>query len=235
MRKRRRGGDRRLLSLRGVAVNERQRMNGIDLFAALPDRIAQLIILDPQYRAVLDELKFGNEGARQIGRARLPQMSDADITVFVSESARVLHPSGHLFLWMDKFTLVEGVFRRWLRRAPSLEVVDMIAWDKLRIGMGRRSRGQSEFLVVAQKAPQVAGGGIWKDRGIPDCWAEHHDREVHPHCKPHRLTERLIRAVTERDDLVVDPCAGGYGVLEACKRSGRIFLGCDLHEPESKK
>lgn len=228
MSKRRRGGDRRLLSLRGVTVNARQQMNGIDLFEALPPRIASLVFLDPQYRTVLDELNFGNEGARQKGRAKLPQMTDSDIAFFVSESARVLHPSGHLALWMDKFTLVEGVFRRWLRRAPSLEVVDMLVWNKLRIGMGRRSRVQTEYLVVAQKAPKKAAG-VWTDRGIPDCWGEHHDREVHPHCKPFRLTDRIIRSVTERDDLVIDPCAGGYGVLEACQQSGRIFLGCDLN------
>lgn len=209
-------------------MNARQRMNGIDLFDALPDRIAKLVILDPQYRTVLDELKFGNEGARQKGRAQLPQMTDSDIAYFVSEAARVLHPSGHLALWMDKFSLVEGVFRRWLRRAPSLAVVDMLVWNKLRIGMGRRSRVQTEYVVICQKAPQRAAGA-WTDRGIPDCWGEHHDREVHPHCKPFRLTDRLIRATTLRDDLVVDPCAGGYGVLEACQQSGRIFLGCDLN------
>jgi site-specific DNA-methyltransferase (adenine-specific) len=228
MKKRRNGGDRRLLSLRGVKVNARQKMNGIDMFEALPGNIASLVFLDPQYRAIMDEMKFGNEGARQKGRARLPQMTDSDIAFFVSESARVLRPSGHLMLWMDKFSLVEGVYRRWLRRAPTLEVVDLLTWDKMRIGMGRRTRAQTEFMLVVQKMPKRAAGA-WKDRGIKDCWPEHHDREVHPHCKPFLLTERLIRCVTERHDLVVDPCAGGYGVLEACERSGRIFLGCDLH------
>jgi site-specific DNA-methyltransferase (adenine-specific) len=227
MSKRRRGGDRRLLSLRGVTLNARQQMNGVDLFEALPDRIASLVVIDPQYRGIMDKLAYGNEGERQKGRAALPQMSDSDIAFFVQEAARVLRPSGHLALWMDKFTLVEGIHRRWLRRASSLSIVDMIVWNKLRIGMGRRSRAQTEYVLIAQKAPQV--GASWKDRSIPDCWGEHHDREVHPHCKPFRLTDRIIRSVTERDDLVVDPCAGGYGVLEACQQSGRIFVGCDLN------
>lgn len=228
MKTRRRGGDRRLLSLRGVTINTRQRMNGVDMLEALPDRIASLVILDPQYRTVLDKLGFGNEGARQKGRAALPQMTDSDITFFVSEAARILRPSGHLALWMDKFTLVEGVYRRWLRRASSLEVVDMISWNKLRPGMGFRSRAQTEFVVIAQKVP-IRAKGVWTDHGISDAWSEHHDRDVHTHCKPFRLTDRLIRAVTTRDDLVVDPCAGGYGVLDACQQSGRIFMGCDLN------
>lgn len=209
-------------------MNARQKMNGVDLFEALPDRIAALVFCDPQYRTVLDKLAFGNEGARQKGRAALPQMTDSDIAFFVSEAARVLRPSGHLALWMDKFSLAEGVYRRWLRRATTLDVVDLIAWNKMRPGMGRRARCQTEYLVIAQKHP-VRAQGVWTDHAISDSWSEHHDRGVHPHCKPFRLTERIIRAVTSRDDLVVDPCAGGYGVLNACLESGRIFLGCDLN------
>jgi site-specific DNA-methyltransferase (adenine-specific) len=39
---------------------------------------------------------------------------------------------------------------------------------------------------------------------------------------------RLIASVTRKNDLVVDPCAGGYGVLDACQELGREFLGSDL-------
>lgn len=224
--KRKPGGDRRLLSL-GVATNERLRMDGVDLMERLPDRIAKVVFLDPQYRHQLDEMAFGNEGARQKARAKLPQMTDATIRHLVNESERVLHPSGHLMLWMDKFTLVEGLYRRWLR-GSKLRAVDLIAWDKLRPGMGRRARCQTEYLVVVQKEP-VRAKDVWTDHSIRDSHPEHHDRGLHPHCKPHRLTEQLIRAVTQSNDLVVDPCAGGFGVMEACLRSGRVFLGCDVN------
>jgi site-specific DNA-methyltransferase (adenine-specific) len=130
-------------------------------------------------------------------------------------------------LWMDKFCLATGTFRRWTRRARDLEVVDLIAWNKLRPGMGRRARCVTEYLVVAQKAPTRAKS-VWTDHGIRDSWSESSDRRIHPHAKPHVLTERLIRACTKRDDLVVDPCAGGYGVMEACRASRRQFLGGDL-------
>jgi site-specific DNA-methyltransferase (adenine-specific) len=70
--------------------------------------------------------------------------------------------------------------------------------------------------------------GAWTDHGINDCWPESSDRRIHAHTKPHVLTERLIRAATRRGDVVIDPCAGGYGVLEACRASGREFVGGDL-------
>lgn len=226
MRAKRRSGNRRALSLK-IPRNVRQRMNGVELFERLPDGIAALVICDPQYRNVLDKLKFGNEGARQQGRARLPQMTDDDVAYFVEEAARVLRPSGHLALWIDKFCLASGAFRKWSRRANALEVVDLIAWNKLRPGMGRRARCQTEFCVIFQKLPTRAKD-VWTDHAIPDSWLEYADREVHPHAKPVELTRRLIRAVTKRGDLVVDPCAGGYGVLDACILTGREFVGCDL-------
>lgn len=221
-----RGMDRRLLSLK-IERNARQRMDAVELLEAIPNRIAVMFFFDPQYRAVLDKMKFGNEGAKQVQRARLPSMNDPDISFVIEEAHRVLKPSGHLMLWMDKFSLASGHWHRWVRRSPGLEVVDLIAWNKLRPGMGRRARCVTEYLAVLQKKPTRAKD-VWTDHRITDSWMESSDRRIHAHAKPHVLTERLIRACTERGDLVVDPCAGGYGVLEACRASGREFIGGDL-------
>lgn len=216
----------RSVKRRALPLNRRLRGNGITLLSLVPDGAAALVVFDPQYRGVLDKLKYGNEGARQIERARLPQMSDGDIRFFLSEAARALAPSGHVLLWVDKFTIASAHHQRWLQRLE-LETVDLIAWDKCRFGMGRRARCQTEYLMVLQKPP-VRAKGVWTDARITDSWSEHHDRSVHPHAKPRSLTERLVRATTRRGDLVIDPCAGGFGVLDACLRSGRDFLGCDL-------
>lgn len=223
-----RGGfDRRLLSLQGVERNARQRIDAVDLLSRIPNAIARLFVFDPQYRTGLDQLKFGNEGSRQKARYQLPQMRDDEIAFVIEEAQRVLRPSGHLFLWVDKFVIGSGQHLRYLRRAQKLRIVDLAVWNKMAIGMGRRFRCQTEFLVVAQKEPSVAKG-VWIDHGIPDCWAEGRNGDRHPHAKPHVLMDRLIRATTRRGDLVIDPCAGGYGVLEACQLSGREFIGGDL-------
>lgn len=50
----------------------------------------------------------------------------------------------------------------------------------------------------------------------------------HPHAKPMGLEKALISAVTETGDYVLDPCAGGYTVLEACRQTGRNFIGGDI-------
>lgn len=205
----------------------RNRMGGLALLATLRPGEAALAFLDPQYRAILDRQAYGNEGARQKARAALPQMGVDGIRAFVEAIAGALRPSGHLMMWADKYAVGSGHHLRYLRDAPSLAVVDLIAWNKTRAGMGNRARCQTEYLVVLQKKPTRAKG-LWRDRGIPDSWTEQADRDRHPHAKPHALIERLIRATTRRSDLIVDPCAGGYVVLDACLASGRQFLGCDI-------
>lgn len=207
--------------------NCRQIMDGLTLLRSLEDRSAACVWFDAQYRQGLDKLQFGNEGARQKARAELPQMTDAQITAFIREIQRVLRPSGHLMMWLDKFALVSGGWQKWIPDITPLSEVDLFTWDKMRMGMGRRSRCQTEFLVVIQTGPRRAKG-VWTDNGLADIWHEKPNRKRHPHAKPIELTKRIIKAVTKRGDLVVDPAAGGYGVLEACLATRREFIGCDL-------
>ena len=210
--------------------NARQVMDGVAMLRTVKKGEAALAIFDPQYRQVLDKLKFGNEGARQQERAKLPQMTDHMIQKFLIEVERVLEPSGHLLLWIDKFSLSTGHWRKWLPDATALSQVDMITWNKGRSGMGQRSRRRTEFVMVLQQPPRRADGR-WKDHNIDDDWLEYADTSAHPHAKPLQLTQHLIRSVTKRGDLVVDPAAGGYGTLDCCRATGREFIGCDLLEP----
>jgi site-specific DNA-methyltransferase (adenine-specific) len=207
--------------------NARNVMDGLDLLAFLDDGSVATVFFDPQYRGVLDKLSYGNEGARQKGRVTLSQMGEEVIKRFLIELDRCIRPSGHLFLWVDAFHLCEGV-RPWLV-GTSLAVVDLITWDKGRIGMGYRSRRKSEHLVVLQKAPKRAKGA-WTRHDIPDVWLERVGKG-HVHAKPVELQKALIEATTRPGDIVVDPTAGGFSVLEACRRvGGRTFFGSDLSD-----
>jgi site-specific DNA-methyltransferase (adenine-specific) len=202
--------------------NIAQRRDALELLKSLPDACATLAFFDPQHRAVLDKLKFGNEGERQRERYRLPAMSEDYIDACCREIARMLVPSGYCMRWMDTFTLCEA---HHLRVADVLKPVYLVAWDNLRLGMGKRIRHRGDYLLVLQKSPVIASN--WRDHGIPSRWVEKVDRRIHPHVKPQGLIERLVGAVTLPGDLVIDPAAGGFGVLTACLRLNREFVGCD--------
>ncbi|MCY3945154.1 MAG: site-specific DNA-methyltransferase [Anaerolineaceae bacterium] len=210
----------------GLKFDTRLKMDGLDFLSRLPKGEIPVAFLDPQYRDLLDKMSYGNEGKTR-GRARsnLQQMDANTITKFIRAINIVLAESGHLFLWMDKFQLCTG-FRDWLT-GTRLDVVDMITWDKGRMGMGYRTRRQSEYLIVLQKQPRRAKG-VWKIHNIRDVWPERVERGIHVHRKPVDLQARLIEAVSNPGDIVIDPAAGSFSVLEACQQQGRKFLGCDI-------
>jgi site-specific DNA-methyltransferase (adenine-specific) len=208
----------------GFAFDQRNRADGLDFMARLADGCTPLAFFDPQYRGVLDHQAYGNEGKRQRGRAELRQMAEDEIKRFIAEIDRLLLPTGHLMLWVDKFHLCTGV-GQWLT-GTNLDMVDLIVWNKQRMGMGYRSRRVSEYLLVAQKKPRRAKG-VWSAHDIKDVWEE--KLQVHhAHAKPVGLQARLIACVTNPGDVVIDPAAGSFSVLEACRQSGRKFLGCDI-------
>lgn len=200
---------------------------GLELLGQTRDGVAAACFFDPQYRGVMDKMKYGNEGNRQSARFKLEQMPEEVIVSFVREIDRVLRPSGHLFLWVDKFHLCEGV-EAWTRET-SLSVVDLLTWNKGKMGMGYRTRRKCEYLIILQKAPKRAKG-VWTMHNIPDVIEEKlPGRGSHAHRKPIEIQRRLIEAVTRPGDLVIDPAAGSYSVMKATHEvEGRHFLGTDL-------
>jgi site-specific DNA-methyltransferase (adenine-specific) len=208
----------------GFLFDHRNRGDGLGLLRKLPESSVPLVFFDPQYRGVLDHQGYGNEGKRQRGRSLLRQMPEEEIRKFITEIDRVLLPTGHLMLWIDKFHLCEGV-QHWLEGA-SIDLVDLIVWNKQRMGMGYRSRRVSEYLMIAQKQPRRAKG-VWSLHNIPDVWDEKLDTR-HAHAKPVGLQARLIESVTNFGDVVIDPAAGSFSVMVAAARTGRRFLGCDV-------
>jgi len=211
----------------GFAPNAPNQADGLELLRALKPDSFSLCIFDPQYRGVLDKQKYGNEGSRQKKRSVLPQMHETQIISFIRGIDRALMPSGHLLLWMDKFHLCTGI-THWLQ-GTDLNTVDLIVWNKLRMGMGYRTRRMSEYCLVLQKAP-LRAKGVWLAHDIPDVWNEKLAVRF-AHAKPVGLQARLIEALTNPGDIVLDPAAGSYSVLDACRRTNREFLGCDVEEP----
>ena len=210
-----------------LVPDTRLKMDGLAFLAGLPANSMPAAFLDPQYRGVLDKMAYGNEGqSRERARVALPQMTEDHIARFVAGIDRCLMPSGHLFLWIDKFHLCTGI-GSWLE-GTALETVDLLTWDKQRMGMGYRTRRQAEYLVVLQKSPKRAKG-VWAVHNIPDVWGEKVPRGGHAHRKPVGLQAELIAAVTGEGDIVIDPAAGSFSVMEACRRTGRRFLGCDIN------
>lgn len=204
--------------------NIKQIGDAFHLLTLLPDSCSSLAFFDPQYRGVLDKMNYGNEGARQKERAALPAMTTTSIIGVLIALTRVIQPSGYVMLWLDKFELLNAAS---LYACGDLSIVDLVTWDKGRIGMGYRTRRRAEYLLIMQRAP-IKAKATWTRHNIPDVWNERQDARGHTHAKPIGLQTALIEASTAPGSLVIDPCAGSYSVMTAAHSAGRDFIGCDL-------
>src|SRR5262249_18979874 len=197
--------------------------DALQLLRGLTSGCTPLIFFDPQYRGVLDKLKFGNEGARQKGRAQLPAMTESYIDDVCREVARVLKRSGYCMLWADTFNLCQA---HHLRVADVLPVVDHIAWDSLRMRMGKRTRRRGDNLFILHKPPIVAK--TWRGHGIHNDGGGVVARKHCPRARAAGLVAGLIGAVTRPVDVLVDPAAGSFVVMRVANQMGRDFIGCDI-------
>jgi site-specific DNA-methyltransferase (adenine-specific) len=208
-------------------------MDGLELLRRIPSASIKYVIFDPQYDHLRKIMKYGNtpENGRQKGRRALPPQDAMNIREFGQEISRILIPSGHVSLWIDTHILAATLPLEIFtddNGDTNMNQVDLITWDKMKMGMGARSRHQCEFLLTFQKNPKRAKG-CWNDHGIRDVTQEA-VLKTHPHSKPVGLQSRMIAALTEPGDVVVDPTAGGFSTLTAAHKVGRRFLGCELLE-----
>ena len=208
-------------------INKRLKMDGLELLNQIPELSIKACFFDPQYRGILDKQKYGNEGKnKEIRRLSLPQMSEIMIEKFIKKINLVLVPSGHLFLWIDKFHLCEGI-KHWFINTE-LQTVDLITWEKHKIGMGYRSRRKSEYLLILQKKP-LRAKGVWTVHNIPDVWKEKVETKKHPHIKPLELQKILIKSISNDNDIILDPAMGSGSVFTACSSTNRVFIGSDIN------
>jgi DNA modification methylase len=87
-------------------------------------------------------------------------------------------------------------------------------------GSGRRVRSSS----TAEASPGTPLGDVW-DIGIVAPVAK--ERTGYPTQKPEALMTRLLEALTEPGDLVIDPYLGSGTTLAVCARTGRHAVGID--------
>jgi site-specific DNA-methyltransferase (adenine-specific) len=85
---------------------------------------------------------------------------------------------------------------------------------------GRRLRSST----TAEASPGTPLGDVW-DIGIVAPVAK--ERTGYPTQKPEALMERIVNALTEPGDLVVDPYLGSGTTLSVCARIGRRAVGID--------
>lgn len=92
------------------------------------------------------------------------------------------------------------------------------------------------FLLPTDiKKALAAGDDTWLESRVCGTFKERHDRGTYGKRKgcpqmPQAVMERVLRACSNRDDVVLDPMSGTFATGEAAIRLGRKFIGFELCE-----
>jgi site-specific DNA-methyltransferase (adenine-specific) len=118
-----------------------------------------------------------------------------------------------------------GATPRWNQPYEPLAASTLATWgtNKQRAVFakdGRRARSSS----TAEKTAGVPMGDVWEIGVIAPVARE---RTGYPSQKPEALIERLLGALSNPGDLVLDPYAGSGTTLAVAHRMGRPFVGID--------
>jgi len=216
-----------LVQKQNYLLNTKQSGEALELLTNLDNDSASLVFLDPQYEPV-----------RNVMRTNYPlyPQNDYQIMQILKEVERILKPSAFCLLWINKTLLGSDRIANWMIKTSSLKIVDCLVWHKKNfLGLGSWLRSNAEFCFLIQKYPQ--SGKLFKNRSFGNVWEESPisvTKRKHPHQKPKELAKALISATTNEGDLVVDPCAGSFVVLEVCQELKRNYLGVDLTFKEMK-
>ena len=206
--------------------------DGLKLLDWLQPESVQLAFFDPQYK----ETKGTTDRYYYLGDEPPNYNQDEQqIKDFCHKIGRVLKLGGFLMLWINQEILLKGIFNRWL--PPELTIKTVLIWIKGRNKELHRVLGQAnqhfihteEYCLVIRKVPYY-GQNYLKKRtsNIFNHFIRTTGNRHNIHVKPYKMIRAIIKQLTKKGDLVIDPCAGNFGVLVACQSLGREFMGCDI-------
>ena len=206
----------------------------------LPDASVDLIVADPPYNLGKDYGVTTDNIDWQAYHVFTMQWLD--------EAVRLLKPTGSLYVFMGVryisklFGLLEDHY--------SLRFNGWVTWHYTQ-GMGRK-RGFSPrhedilyftksdkftFNLDAVRVPQkyhrarnnmdgANPGDVWEFSHVHYCSVE---RLPHPTQKPEALIDRIVRASSLPDDLVLDPFAGSGTTCRVAQLAGRHWIGIEIN------
>lgn len=176
--------------------------------------LADVAHLKPESaQCILTDIPYDGQFINQLGElARFAAEVLVDGGVFVcyvgqhrlNEKLRIFDE--HLtYQWMGT--------SRWVGQANSMHTVKVVS-------------NSTPFLIYTKGERKKDEWVKWLDTLEFD----QKEKDCHPWQKPVAEIETLLRYFTKPNDLVIDPCGGGFTTAVACHRLGRKCVSCDVEK-----
>ena len=214
--------------------------DALEVLPSLAPQSVDLIIADPPYNL---EKNYGNNHD-VLGFEEYLEFSRR----WIQEACRVLKPTGSIYVFMG-FRFISYVFSI-LDREMNMHFNNWICWHYTQ-GIGK-TRGFSPrhddilafsrsskftFNLDAVRVPQKYFRDRNNMRGANpgDVWTFSHvhycngNRQNHPTQKPEGLIERMVLAMSNEGDTVLDPFLGSGTTARVCQQLKRRCIGIELN------
>jgi site-specific DNA-methyltransferase (adenine-specific) len=192
----------------------------LDFLPTVPDGSVDLVLIDPPYSTPVITA-FGRKKVKNLGDLSLQEFFFRTIK---AEFERILKPNGRLFIFCDDkyYPILYGVFYGWNN-------INLVIWDKGRIGMGNPFRKRHELIMYANRGEYEyrRTDGITHYPSVMN-YKPVSDR-VHGAQKPLDLVSDLIKGFTDEGDTVLDCFVGSGTTAAAAVQLGRNFIGCEIN------
>lgn len=200
-----------------------------ELAKSIPDESVDLAIEDPPYGIGYASSRM----TRMNGQLRKSDNSfgeDVLDTSFIAEIARVLKPTGALYL----FTRWD-VLPKWKEAIESvgLKVTQRIVWNKSHWKMGdlRYYGNQLEDILFCRSPEHVLrwvkrAGNLWSSSSayLPE------SQFNHPTQKPEAIISKMILNSSDPGDIVIDLHCGSGTTAACAKKLARNYFCCDIQQ-----
>ena len=195
----------------------------LELMKDIPDKSIDMIITDPPYSTPV----ITGFGRKQVKNVADLSIQETYMKTLKSEFERILKPEAPVFIFCDDryYPSIYRAFYDWKN-------VQMLIWDKGKIGMGKPFRKRHELLIYANREsidyyrtenithyPTVLNYSVVSE----------HER-VHPAQKPVKLLQDLIIGFSKDGDTILDCFMGSGSTGVACINTNRNFIGIELDE-----
>jgi site-specific DNA-methyltransferase (adenine-specific) len=193
----------------------------LEVMKGIPDKSVDLVLTDPPYSTPV---------ITSFGRKKCKNLADLSIqefyfNAFKKELERLLKPNGRLFIFCDDkfYPILFAVFYDWLN-------INLIIWDKGKIGMGNPVRKQHELIMYANRE-SFQYNRTENFTHYPSVMKYKSDNnKLHGAQKPLKLIRDLILGFSDKGNIILDPFTGSGVVCLASQQLDRNYIGIDLSE-----
>jgi len=199
-------------------------MDCLEGMKQIEDNSIDLLITDPPYSTPIITA-FGRKKVKNYGDLSIQKHF---IQLIVNEFRRISKQDGRGYIFCDDNYY--PIIHQTLYECPSIQ---LLIWDKGRIGMGRPYRKQHELIAHFRKKgkgvlnttqTKKSYSTILKYPVIPS------NKRLHGAEKPIKLISDIIFADSKEEDLVLDPFMGSGTTAVACKQLNRNFIGFEINQ-----